>query len=87
MVLGALFSAVFLALMITTASIDLPLIYWTLLLLAFNFVYAMVFAVPLWHFPELLIASATVHRARICCLMNFGAQLPLLPWACSLRRS
>src|SRR6202167_153169 len=34
MVLGALFSAVFLALMMTTASIYLLLIYWTLLLLA-----------------------------------------------------
>ena len=32
--LGAFFSAVFLALMITTASIYLLLIYWTLLLLA-----------------------------------------------------
>ena len=68
MVLGAFFSAVFLALMITTASIYLLLIYWTLLLLAFNFVYATVFAAPLRHFPEQLIGSATG-------LMNFGGQI------------
>lgn len=67
MVLGAFFSAVFLALMITTASIYLLLIYWTLLL-AFNFVYATVFAAPLRHFPEQLIGSATG-------LMNFGGQI------------
>jgi ACS family hexuronate transporter-like MFS transporter len=68
MVLGAFFSAVFLALMITTASIYLLLIYWTLLLLAFNFVYATVFAAPLRHFPGQLIGSATG-------LMNFGGQI------------
>jgi ACS family hexuronate transporter-like MFS transporter len=68
MVLGALFSAVFLALMMTTASLYLLLIYWTLLLLAFNFVYATVFAAPLRHFPEHLIGSATG-------LMNFGGQI------------
>jgi len=68
MVLGAFFSAVFLALMMTTASIYLLLVYWTLLLLAFNFVYATVFAAPLRHFPEHLIGSATG-------LMNFGGQI------------
>lgn len=68
MVFGAFFSAVFLALMITAASIYLLLIYWTLLLLAFNFVYATVFAAPLRHFPEQLIGSATG-------LMNFGGQI------------
>ena len=68
MVLGAFLSAVFLALMITTASIYLLLIYWTLLLLAFNFVYATVFAAPLRHFPEQLIGTATG-------LMNFGGQI------------
>jgi MFS family permease len=68
MVLGAFFSAIFLALMITTASLTLLLIYWTLLLLAFNFVYATVFAAPLRHFPEKLIGSATG-------LMNFGGQI------------
>jgi ACS family hexuronate transporter-like MFS transporter len=68
MVLGALFSAIFLALMMTTATIYLLLIYWTLLLLAFNFVYATVFAAPLRHFPEHLIGSATG-------LMNFGGQI------------
>ena len=68
MVLGAFFSAVFLALMMTTTTIYLLLIYWTLLLLAFNFVYATVFAAPLRHFPEHLIGSATG-------LMNFGGQI------------
>jgi MFS transporter, ACS family, hexuronate transporter len=68
MVLGALFSALFLALMTMTASIYLLLMYWTLLLLAFNFVYATVFAAPLRHFPEQLIGSATG-------LMNFGGQI------------
>jgi len=68
MVFGAFFSAVFLALMITTVSIYLLLIYWTLLLLAFNFVYATVFAAPLRHFPEQLIGSATG-------LINFGGQI------------
>ena len=68
MVLGAFFSAVFLALMMTTASLPLLLVYWTLLLLAFNFVYATVFAAPLRHFPEHLIGSATG-------LMNFGGQI------------
>ena len=68
MVLGAFFSAVFLALIMTTASIYLVLVYWTLLLLAFNFVYATVFAAPLRHFPEHLIGSATG-------LMNFGGQI------------
>lgn len=68
MVLGAFFSAVFLALMMTTASLSLLLVYWTLLLLAFNFVYATVFAAPLRHFPEHLIGSTTG-------LMNFGGQI------------
>ena len=68
MVLGAFFSAAFLALMITTASLSLLLVYWTLLLLAFNFVYATAFAAPLRHFPEHLIGSATG-------LMNFGGQI------------
>jgi ACS family hexuronate transporter-like MFS transporter len=68
MLLGALFSAVFFALMITTTSIALLVIYWTLFLLAFNFVYATVFSAPLRHFPEHLIGSATG-------LMNFGGQL------------
>ncbi len=68
MVFGAFFSAVFLALMITTASIYLLLVYWTLLLLAFNFVYATVFAAPLRHFPESSIGSTTG-------LMNFGGQI------------
>jgi ACS family hexuronate transporter-like MFS transporter len=68
MVLGAFFSAVFLALLITTASLSLVLVYWTLLLLAFNFVYATVFAAPLRHFPEHLIGSTTG-------LMNFGGQI------------
>jgi len=68
MVLGALFSSIFLALMITTTVIYLLLIYWTLLLLAFNFVYATVFSAPLRHFPEHMIGSATG-------LMNFGGQM------------
>jgi MFS transporter, ACS family, hexuronate transporter len=68
MVLGAFLSAIFLALMMTTASIYLLLVYWTLLLLAFNFVYATVFAAPLRHFPEHLIGCATG-------LMNFGGQI------------
>jgi ACS family hexuronate transporter-like MFS transporter len=68
MVLGAFLSAIFLALMMTAASIYLLLVYWTLLLLAFNFVYATVFAAPLRHFPEHLIGSATG-------LMNFGGQI------------
>jgi MFS family permease len=68
MVLGAILSAIFLALMMTTASIYLLLVYWTLLLLAFNFVYATVFAAPLRHFPEHLIGCATG-------LMNFGGQI------------
>jgi MFS transporter, ACS family, hexuronate transporter len=68
MVLGAFLSAIFLALMMTTASIYLLLVYWTLLLLAFNFVYATVFSAPLRHFPEHLIGCATG-------LMNFGGQI------------
>ena len=68
MLLGALFGAVFFALMITTTSIALLVVYWTLFLLAFNFVYATVFSAPLRHFPEHLIGSATG-------LMNFGGQL------------
>jgi nitrate/nitrite transporter NarK len=54
--------------MMTAASIYLLLMYWTLLLLAFNFVYATVFSAPLRHFPEHLIGSATG-------LMNFGGQI------------
>jgi MFS transporter, ACS family, hexuronate transporter len=54
--------------MITTASIYLLLFYWTLLLLAFNFVYATVFAAPLRHFHDTLIGSTTG-------LMNFGGQI------------
>ncbi|SFB04061.1 Sugar phosphate permease [Collimonas sp. OK607] len=65
---GALCSAVFLALMISTTSIVLLVIFWTLCLLSFNFVYATVFSVPLKHFPAHLIGSATG-------LMNFGGQL------------
>jgi ACS family hexuronate transporter-like MFS transporter len=68
LMLGALFSAVFLALMITTTTIWLLLGYWTLLSLSFNFVYATVFAAPLRHFPEHLVGSATG-------LMNFGGQM------------
>ncbi|MET2989309.1 MFS transporter [Herbaspirillum seropedicae] len=65
---GALACAVFLALMISTTVIELLVVYWTLCLLSFNFVYATVFSVPLKHFPSHLIGSATG-------LMNFGGQL------------
>jgi ACS family hexuronate transporter-like MFS transporter len=65
---GALGSALFLALMISTTSIALLVVFWTLCLLSFNFVYATVFAIPLRHFPEHLIGSATG-------LMNFGGQI------------
>lgn len=68
MMAGALGSAVFLALMISTTSIILLVAYWTLCLLSFNFVYATVFTIPLKYFPEHLIGSATG-------LMNFGGQL------------
>ena len=68
MMAGALGSAVFLALMISTSSITLLVVFWTLCLLSFNFVYATVFSIPLKHFPEHLIGSATG-------LMNFGGQL------------
>lgn len=68
MMAGALGSAVFLALMISTTSITLLVVYWTLCLLSFNFVYATVFSIPLKYFPEHLIGSATG-------LMNFGGQI------------
>jgi len=68
MVLGALCCAGSLALMISTTSIVFLEVYWTLTLLAFNFVYATVFTAPLKHFPEHLIGSATG-------LMNFGGQI------------
>ena len=68
LMMGALMSAVFLALMITTTLISLLLIYWTLFSLSFNFVYATVFSAPLRHFPEHLVGSATG-------LMNFGGQI------------
>ena len=68
LVFGALMSGVFLALMVTTTLIWLLLVYWTLFLLSFNFVYATVFAAPLRHFPEHLVGSATG-------LMNFGGQM------------
>jgi len=68
LMMGALMSAVFLALMITTTMISLLLIYWTLFSLSFNFVYATVFSAPLRHFPEHLVGSATG-------LMNFGGQI------------
>ncbi|MFX1738348.1 MFS transporter [Paraburkholderia sp. A1RI_3L] len=68
MMAGALGSAVFLALMISTTSITLLVAYWTLCLLSFNFVYATVFSIPLKYFPEHLIGSATG-------LMNFGGQI------------
>jgi MFS family permease len=68
MVGGALSCAVFLALMITTLSITLLVVYWTLCLLSFNFIYATVFSVPLKRFAPHLIGSATG-------LMNFGGQM------------
>lgn len=68
MMAGALGSAVFLALMISTTSITLLVVYWTLCLLSFNFVYATVFSIPLKYLPEHLIGSATG-------LMNFGGQI------------
>ncbi|MGX7000589.1 MFS transporter [Caballeronia sp. KNU42] len=68
LMMGALMSAVFLALMITTTMISLLLIYWTFFSLSFNFVYATVFSAPLRHFPEHLVGSATG-------LMNFGGQI------------
>ena len=68
MMAGALGSAVFLALMISTTSITLLVAYWTLCLLSFNFVYATVFSIPLKYLPEHLIGSATG-------LMNFGGQI------------
>jgi len=68
MMAGALGSAAFLALMISTTSITLLVVYWTLCLLSFNFVYATVFSIPLKYFPEHLIGTATG-------LMNFGGQI------------
>lgn len=65
---GSLGCAVFLALMITTTSIALLVVYWTLCLLSFNFIYATVFSVPLKRFRSNLIGSATG-------LMNFGGQM------------
>jgi len=68
LVMGALMSTVFFALMITTNTISLLLAYWTLFMLSFNFVYATVFAAPLRHVPEHLIGSTSG-------LMNFGGQM------------
>lgn len=68
MIGGSLGCAAFLSLMITTTSITLLVVYWTLCLLSFNFVYATVFSVPLKHFRSNLIGSATG-------LMNFGGQM------------
>lgn len=68
LVMGALMSTVFFALMITTRTMSLLLAYWALFLLSFNFVYATVFAAPLRHVPEHLIGSTSG-------LMNFGGQM------------
>jgi MFS transporter, ACS family, hexuronate transporter len=68
LVMGALMGTIFFALMITTSVIWLLLVYWTLFLLSFNFVYATVFAAPLRHVPEHLIGSTSG-------LMNFGGQM------------
>ncbi|WP_176057956.1 MFS transporter [Paraburkholderia sp. BCC1876] len=68
MIGGALVSALSIALMINTTSMTLLMVYLTVCLLAFNFVYASVFAMPLRYFPEHLIGSATG-------LMNFGGQM------------
>ncbi|WP_323554731.1 MULTISPECIES: MFS transporter [unclassified Pseudomonas] len=65
---GSLGCAAFLSLMITTTSITLLVVYWTLCLLSFNFIYATVFSVPLKRFRSNLIGSATG-------LMNFGGQI------------
>ncbi|EJN28535.1 sugar phosphate permease [Pseudomonas sp. GM78] len=65
---GSLCCAIFLSLMISTTSITLLVMYWTLCLLSFNFIYATVFSVPLKRFSSHLIGSATG-------LMNFGGQM------------
>jgi MFS transporter, ACS family, hexuronate transporter len=68
LVLGALVTSASLMLMLTTQSLPLLIVYWTTFLLAFNFVYATVFAAPLRHVPENLIGSTSG-------LMNFGGQI------------
>jgi MFS family permease len=68
MCFGALGCAVLMSLMITTDSIVLLVICWTLCMLSYNFVYATVFTIPLKRFRHDQIGSATG-------LMNFGGQL------------
>jgi ACS family hexuronate transporter-like MFS transporter len=65
---GALLSAFFLALMVTTASLPALIVYWTLCLLSFDMVYATVFSIPLKHFPAEIAGRTTG-------LINFGGQM------------
>jgi MFS family permease len=68
LVLGAFVTTASLLLMLITDSLQLLIAYWTVFLLAFNFVYVTVFAAPLRHVPEHLIGSTSG-------LMNFGGQI------------
>lgn len=65
---GALVSAIALALMLSTQSLGLLLAYWTLGMVAYNFVYATVFAIPLKYVPPDMVGSATG-------IVNFGGQM------------
>lgn len=68
MACGALLCALFLILMMTTSSLPLLVLYWTLCICAFTMVYATVFTVPLKYFPNDKVGSATG-------LINFGGQM------------
>ncbi|MGV7242364.1 MFS transporter [Caballeronia sp. M23-90] len=68
MACGALLSALFLVLMMTTSSLPLLVLYWTMCIGAFTMVYGTVFAVPLKYFPDEQVGSATG-------LINFGGQM------------
>ncbi|MGN6665647.1 MAG: MFS transporter [Trinickia sp.] len=68
MACGALLCALFLILMMTTSSLPLIVLYWTLCICAFTMVYATVFTVPLKYFPNDKVGSATG-------LINFGGQM------------
>ncbi|MFM0441573.1 MFS transporter [Paraburkholderia strydomiana] len=68
MACGALLCALFLTLMMTTSSLPLLVLYWTLCIGAFTMVYATVFTVPLKYFPNEHVGSATG-------LINFGGQM------------
>ncbi|WP_103308662.1 MULTISPECIES: MFS transporter [unclassified Pseudomonas] len=68
MMFGAFGCIALMTLMMNTKSMSLLIIYWTLCMLSYNFIYATCFAIPLKRFRPDLIGSATG-------LMNFGGQL------------